>query len=92
MVDRKAWSREIAYGRIDQIERHLNVNPEVFPETNMCCAKCLDSWMENYVKIRCEPTTIRNYETYLRAIRHETVQRVIFDLRTPMPSSCAKTA
>lgn len=65
----------------------------VFQETKMSYADCLDSWMENYVKIRCAPTTIRNYESYLRAyilpalgmyrlcsIRHETVQRFILDL------------
>ena len=26
------WIREIAYERIDQIERHLNATPDVFPE------------------------------------------------------------
>ena len=26
------WIREIAYDRIDQIERHLNASPEAFPE------------------------------------------------------------
>ena len=65
----------------------------VFQETTMSYADCLDSWMENYVKIRCAPTTVRNYETYLRAyirpalgmyrlsaIRHDTVQRFVLDL------------
>ena len=65
----------------------------VFQESTMSYSDCLDSWMENYVKIRCAPTTIRNYETYLKtyirpalgkyrvsAIRHETVQRFILDL------------
>lgn len=28
----KAWIREIAYERIDQIERQLNTCPEAFPE------------------------------------------------------------
>ena len=32
MDDWKAWIREIAYDRIDQIERQLNASPEVFPE------------------------------------------------------------
>ena len=65
----------------------------VFVESQMSYADCLDSWMENYVKIRCAPSTIRNYETFVRAhiapalgnyrltsIRHETVQRFIIDL------------
>lgn len=32
MDDWKAWIREIAYDRIDQIERQLNACPESFPE------------------------------------------------------------
>ena len=32
MNDWKAWIREIAYDRIDQIERQLNASPEAFPE------------------------------------------------------------
>ena len=32
MDDWKAWIREIAYDRIDQIERQLNASPEAFPE------------------------------------------------------------
>ena len=32
MDDWKAWIREIAYERIDQIERKLNANPDAFPE------------------------------------------------------------
>ena len=32
MDDWKAWIREIAYDRIDQIERQLNASPETFPE------------------------------------------------------------
>ena len=32
MDDWKAWIREIAYERIDQIERQLNASPEAFPE------------------------------------------------------------
>ena len=32
MDDWKAWIREIAYERIDQIERQLNASPDAFPE------------------------------------------------------------
>lgn len=32
MNDWKAWIREIAYDRVDQIERQLNACPEAFPE------------------------------------------------------------
>ena len=32
MDDWKAWIREIAYERIDQIERQMNASPEAFPE------------------------------------------------------------
>ena len=32
MNDWKAWIREIAYDRIDQIERQLNASPDAFPE------------------------------------------------------------
>jgi len=32
MDDWKAWIREIAYDRIDQIERQLNASPDAFPE------------------------------------------------------------
>ena len=32
MDDWKAWIREIAYERIEQIERQLNACPETFPE------------------------------------------------------------
>lgn len=65
----------------------------VFQESQMSYSDCLDSWMENYVKIRCAPATVRNYENQLQyhirpalgryrvgAIRHETVQRFINDL------------
>ena len=31
MDDWRAWIREIAYERIDQIERQLNASPEAFP-------------------------------------------------------------
>lgn len=65
----------------------------VFQESQMSYSDCLDSWMENYVKIRCAPSTVRNYENYLErhirpvlgryrvgAIRHETVQNLINDM------------
>ena len=32
MNDWHKWIKEIAYDRIDQIERHLNASPEAFPE------------------------------------------------------------
>ena len=32
MNDWYKWIRAIAYDRIDQIERHLNANPEAYPE------------------------------------------------------------
>lgn len=65
----------------------------VFKESTMSYGDCLDSWMENYVKIRCAPSTVRNYENFVRkhifptlgqyrltSIRHETVQRFIIGL------------
>ena len=45
MNDWKAWIREIAYDRIDQIERHLNASPEAFPEFADAAGK-LDAAME----------------------------------------------
>ena len=45
MDDWKAWIREIAYERIDQIERHLNASPEAFPEFADAAGK-LDAAME----------------------------------------------
>ena len=45
MDDWKAWIREIAYDRIDQIERHLNASPEAFPEFADATGK-LDAAME----------------------------------------------
>lgn len=35
----KAWIREIAYERIDQIERQLNASPEAFPEFAAAASK-----------------------------------------------------
>ena len=45
MDDWKAWIREIAYDRIDQIERQLNAYPEAFPEFTDAAGK-LDAAME----------------------------------------------
>lgn len=45
MDDWKAWIREIAYERIDQIERQLNVGPEVFPEF-AAAARKIDAAMD----------------------------------------------
>ena len=45
MDDWKAWIREIAYERIDQIERQLNACPETFPEFADAAGK-LDAAME----------------------------------------------
>ena len=39
------WIREIAYERIDQIERHLNTCPEAFPEFAAAAGK-LDAAMD----------------------------------------------
>lgn len=80
----------IAAGTKAQAE-YMNTGA-VFVESEMSYSDCMDSWMENYVAIRCLPTTIRNYENMLRlhirpalghyrlsAIRRETVQRFIND-------------
>ena len=45
MDDWKAWIREIAYDRIDQIERQLNAYPEAFPEFTDAAGK-FDAAME----------------------------------------------
>ena len=45
MNDWKAWIREIAYDRIDQIERQLNANPDAFPEFAAATQK-IDAAME----------------------------------------------
>lgn len=45
MDDWKAWIREIAYDRIDQIERQLNANPLAFPEFAAAASK-IDAAMD----------------------------------------------
>jgi len=45
MDDLKAWIREIAYERIDQIERQLNTSPDLFPEFADTAGK-IDAAME----------------------------------------------
>ena len=45
MDDWKAWIREIAYERIEQIERQLNACPEAFPEFAEAAGK-IDAAME----------------------------------------------
>ena len=50
MDDWKAWIREIAYDRIDQIERLLNASPEAFPEFAAAAGK-LDAAMDERINI-----------------------------------------
>ena len=45
MDDLKAWIREIAYDRIDQIERQLNASPDAFPEFAVAAEK-IDAAMD----------------------------------------------
>ena len=45
MNDWKAWIREIAYDRIDQIERQLNARPDAFPEFAAAASK-IDAAMD----------------------------------------------
>lgn len=45
MNDWSAWIREIAYERIDQIERQLNASPEAFPEFSVAASK-IDAAMD----------------------------------------------
>jgi len=45
MNDWHKWIREIAYERIDQIERHLNASPEEFPEFAAAASK-IDAAMD----------------------------------------------
>ena len=46
MVDWMEWIREIAYDRIDQIERQLNASPEAFPEFAAAAEK-IDAAMDD---------------------------------------------
>ena len=39
MTDWYKWIREIAYDRIDQIERQLNASPDAFPEFTAAASK-----------------------------------------------------
>lgn len=45
MTDWYKWIMEIAYERIDQIERHLTANPAAFPEFTAAAGK-IDAAME----------------------------------------------
>ena len=70
--------------------QQYNTCGSVFEESNMSYSDCLDSWLENYVSLRCIPTTQAQYERYLAlyirpalgkyrlsTIRRETVQNFI---------------
>ena len=46
MTDWYNWIREIAYDRIDQIERHLNASPDAFPEFAAAAQK-IDAAMDD---------------------------------------------
>lgn len=46
MDEWKAWIREIAYDRIDQIERQLNASPDAFPEFAAAAQK-IDAAMDD---------------------------------------------
>jgi len=59
----------------------------VFKDVGISYTDVLDSWMENYVRIRCAPATIENYENMINnhirpafgcyrvtAIQHESIQ------------------
>lgn len=59
MDDWKAWIGEIAYDRIDQIERQLNANPGVFPEFAAAAGK-LDAAMDETDKHPDEKLTERD--------------------------------
>ena len=62
----------------------------VFEDTAMSYSDCLDSWLENYVSVKCQPLTKESYEKQLNlhirpvlgkyqltAIRRESVQNLI---------------
>lgn len=46
MNDWKAWIREIAYDRIDQLERQLNANPGAFSEFAAAAQRLIRRWMK----------------------------------------------
>ena len=45
------WIREIAYDRIDQIERHLNACPEAFPEFTEAVANLMRQWRKRMLTL-----------------------------------------
>lgn len=59
MNDWHKWIREIAYDRIDQIERQLNASPEAFPEFAAAAGK-LDAAMDETDKHPDEKLTERD--------------------------------
>lgn len=70
--------------------QEYNTTGTVFHDRHMSYSDCLDSWLENYVGIRCNPITLENYNNYINlyirpalgmysliSIRRETVQSFI---------------
>ena len=74
MDDWKAWIREIAYDRIDQIERQLNASPEAFPEFAAAAGK-LDAAMDEADKHPVAKLTERDdlWMTYSAALDRKSV-------------------
>ena len=72
MDEWKAWIREIAYDRIDQIERHLNASPEAFPEF-AAAARKIDAAMDKTDEHPDEKLTERDdlWMTYSAALALE---------------------
>jgi len=72
MDDLKAWIREIAYERIDQIERQLNASPEAFPEFAAAAQK-IDAAMDETDAHPDAKLTERNdlWMTYSAALARE---------------------
>ena len=66
------WIREIAYDRIDQIERQLNASPEAFPEFAAAAGK-LDAAMDETDKYPDAKLTERDdlWMTYSAALALE---------------------
>ena len=73
--------------------QQYNNGGSVFQDTAMSYADCLDSWLENYVSVRCLPLTKETYEKQLdlhirpalgkyklTAIRRENVQNLINEM------------